>query len=155
MAVDYLYKLTAIEEIKQCKARYWRCMDTKDFDGEATVFAPDAIFDSAESQFDPILGQKSGVPQSEPWVTRDFIISELKKRMQYPMQSVHMGHLCEIEITSETTANAIFPFNDRLKKADVFSFNSYGYYYDTFIKIDGKWLIKSSKIKRLRCIWNE
>lgn len=154
MALDDLYKLVAIEEIKQCKARYWRCMDTKEFDGLQTVFAPDAVFDAAEAQYDPILGQKPGIPQSEPWVTRDVILSEVANSLQHPLQSVHMGHLCEIEITSETTATAIFPFNDRIKLEGVLSFNSYGYYYDTFEKIDGQWMVKTSTIKRLRSIWD-
>ena len=37
-----LEELDAIEQIKQLKARYFRCMDTKDWDGFQAVFAPDA-----------------------------------------------------------------------------------------------------------------
>jgi len=36
----------AIEEIKQLKARYFRCMDTKDWAGYLNVFTPDAKIDS-------------------------------------------------------------------------------------------------------------
>ena len=43
--VDAVERLEAIEEIKQLKARYFRCMDTKDWDGFTTVFAPDARMD--------------------------------------------------------------------------------------------------------------
>ena len=35
--------LLAFEEIKQVKARYFRCMDTKDWEGFARVFAADAV----------------------------------------------------------------------------------------------------------------
>ena len=38
-------RLTAIEEIKQLKARYFRCMDTKDWAGLQAVFSDDAEFD--------------------------------------------------------------------------------------------------------------
>jgi hypothetical protein len=38
-------RLEAIEEIKQLKARYFRCMDTKDWDGFTSVFAPEARMD--------------------------------------------------------------------------------------------------------------
>ena len=34
-----LEKLIAIEEIKQCKARYWRAVDSKNFDLLRTVLA--------------------------------------------------------------------------------------------------------------------
>src|SRR5438094_9254923 len=44
-AMDGIERLQAIEDIKQLKARYFRCMDTKDWDGFAAVFAPDAVMD--------------------------------------------------------------------------------------------------------------
>ena len=34
-------RLLAIEGIKTTKARYFRCLDTKDLAGYASVFAPD------------------------------------------------------------------------------------------------------------------
>ena len=43
--MDTVERLEAIEEIKQLKARYFRCMDTKDWHGFTTVFAPDARMD--------------------------------------------------------------------------------------------------------------
>lgn len=36
-------QLVAIEEIKALKARYFRCVDTKDWDGFGAVFATDAV----------------------------------------------------------------------------------------------------------------
>jgi hypothetical protein len=42
--MDDVRRLLAMEEIKQLKARYYRCMDTKDWQGLAKVFAPDATF---------------------------------------------------------------------------------------------------------------
>jgi len=38
----------AIEDIKRLKARYYRCMDTKQWDGWNDVFAPDATLDTTE-----------------------------------------------------------------------------------------------------------
>ena len=43
--MDAAEQLLAIEDIKQLKARYFRCMDTKDWDGFAAVFAPNAVLD--------------------------------------------------------------------------------------------------------------
>ena len=53
--------LLAIEEIKQLKARYFRSMDTKEFQTLHTVFAPDATFDFREALRDPVLGTPEGV----------------------------------------------------------------------------------------------
>ena len=38
-------RLTALEEIKELKARYFRCLDTKDWAGLQAVFSDDAEFD--------------------------------------------------------------------------------------------------------------
>ena len=43
--MDAAEELLAIEQIKQLKARYFRCMDTKDWDGLRAVFAPNAVLD--------------------------------------------------------------------------------------------------------------
>jgi SnoaL-like domain len=42
-------QLLAIEAIKQLKARYFRCLDTKDWAGFLAVFAPDAVIDASEA----------------------------------------------------------------------------------------------------------
>jgi SnoaL-like domain len=43
-----LQRLLAIEAIKNLKARYFRSVDTKDWDGFKAVFAPDALFDISQ-----------------------------------------------------------------------------------------------------------
>lgn len=40
-----LEQLLAIEAIKHLKARYFYCMDVKDWEGMREVFSADAIFD--------------------------------------------------------------------------------------------------------------
>lgn len=151
-----LAELAAIEEIKQLKARYWRLIDTKDFDGLNEIFAPDAWFDARGALYDPVLGQMPGVPQrTEVWHTREGIIANIAAGMGPGLQSAHMGHTPEIEITSETTATGIQPFNDRLSKPGVMAFNGYGYYYETYEKIGGKWMIKTSRIKRLWVVFQK
>ena len=43
---DPLQQLLDIEAIKQLKARYFRCMDTKDWDGFRDVFTVDAVLEA-------------------------------------------------------------------------------------------------------------
>lgn len=70
-------------------------------------------------------------------------------------QSAHMGHIPEIELTSETTAKAYFPFEDKVIAHGFAAFTGYGYYTDTFEKIDGCWKVKTSKIHRFRVIFDD
>ena len=46
--MDAVDELSAIEQIKKLKARYFRCMDTKDWDGFQAVFAPGATMDTTQ-----------------------------------------------------------------------------------------------------------
>lgn len=152
--MDTLQKLEAIEEIKQLRARYWRIYDNHIMGEIGELFAEDAWFDSGEAMFDPVDGYMNNVQPAPVAHSREEIVKYLEKSMSSGVQSAHMGHTAEVEILSETTAKAIHPFNDRLRKPG-FAFTGYGYYYDTYEKIDGQWKIKTSTIKRLRVVFGE
>src|SRR6185312_2545365 len=47
--MDLAERLAAIEEIKALKARYFRCMDEKDWPGLQAVFTPDVVCDFRDS----------------------------------------------------------------------------------------------------------
>ena len=89
-----------IEAIKQVKARYFRLMDTKDWDGLATVFADDVHID--------MTGEGGGVTESVdeymPFIRQ--VIGDVI--------TVHQGHMPEITLTSPTTATGIWALEDRL-----------------------------------------
>src|SRR5207247_6768104 len=74
-----LNRLLAIEEIKQLKARYFRCLDTKDWAGLTTVFTPDAVLE-AEGRV------REG---------REAIVATIAKVLEGAV-SVHDGHRPEI-----------------------------------------------------------
>ena len=90
--MDAAEQLLAIEEIKQLKARYFRCMDTKDWDGFASVFAPDAVLDVTGETGTPTKGIVRG----------NELIAEYVRGHVDPVTTVHHGHMPEIEITSPT-----------------------------------------------------
>src|SRR5579883_1903681 len=93
-------RLLAIEEIKQLKARYFRCMDTKDWVGFAEVFAPDAVMDMS--------GEMRDRTTPGDGVTRgNQAIAEFVRGAVGGVQTVHHGHMPEIEVTSPTTARGI------------------------------------------------
>ncbi|WP_195854304.1 nuclear transport factor 2 family protein [Aerococcus tenax] len=154
--METIDQLAAIEEIKQCKARYWRAIDSKDFDLLQTVFADDVTFDTSLVAHDPIKGQHPLIPQkTTPSTSCEEIIQNAKRLMGKNVQSAHMGHIPEIEITSENTAHAYFPFEDRVVNLGVSAFIGYGYYDDYFEKIDGQWKVKDSKVYRYRVVFDD
>jgi hypothetical protein len=148
--MDALQRLLDIEAIKQLKARYWRCIDTKSFDELSTVFAEDAVFDYRQAVRDPVSGTPEGVAEQEPVKGLQNIIREVGSALEVA-QSAHQGHMPEIEILSETTAKGMWPFEDFVLNGD-FEFKGYGHYVEAYEKIDGAWRIKHSEITRLRVV---
>ena len=96
-----LERLIALEEIKQVKARYFRCMDTKDWAAFEAVFAPDATADYS-SEGDAKEWSASGAAK----------IVALVRRVVESAISVHHGHMAEVEVTSPTSARGIFAMED-------------------------------------------
>ena len=157
-------RLQAIEEIKQLKARYFRCMDTKDWDGMEAVFAPDAELDSRAAMFarNPITGEcvQSGRVVNEKDVSdeawRSFGAAAIRKSLEaevHPLTTVHHGHMPEIEITSPTTARGIWAMEDVIRYSPGHALKTlvgYGHYHETYERIDGRWHIKTLKLTRLR-----
>jgi hypothetical protein len=101
--VNDIEKLLAIEEIKNLKARYFRCVDTKDWPGFQAVFAPNARFDIT----DDVAGCVLVGPE----------IADEVSRLLAGCDSIHHGHCPEIEITSDTTATGIWAMEDLLRWA--------------------------------------
>ena len=64
--------------------------------------------------------------------------------------TVHQCHTPEIDLTSATTASAIWAMEDMLRWPDGTELHGYGHYHETYAKLDGDWRIKRSKLTRLR-----
>ena len=142
--MDAAEELIAVEQIKQLKARYFRCMDTKDWDGYAQVFAPDAVLD---------VSGESRVPDDEGIIRGNTTIAEYVRSQVDPVRTVHHGHMPEIQITSDTTATGIWSMEDMLRWPDdapLGDMHGYGHYHETYEKVDGQWRIASCKLTRLR-----
>lgn len=148
-------KLLAIEEIRQLRPKYWRIIDAKEFDELLGLFTEDAWFDSHEALMDPIKGQYPGFPMSPVSTGREELINGIIAGMPPELQSCHMGNTGEIEITSDTTARGIIPFTDRLIIPGVVATAGYGYYYDDYEKVDGKWYIKGGTLRRKRVLFED
>lgn len=156
--MDDLIRLVAIEAIRQLKARYFRCMDTKDWEGLAKVFAPDAEFDLTEvnSLPNPLTGQWTPPYTGEADVHRGraAVLAMIRGAVS-PLVTVHHGHMGEIEITSETTARGVWAMEDVIRNAlgaPPLEMRGWGHYHDTYVRLEGGWAIRTTKITRLDLI---
>lgn len=142
-------RLAAVEEIRGLKARYFRSMDTKDWDGFAAVFAPDATMDVSGEMGDSATETDTGAG-----VTRGRReIAAFVRDAVDEVATVHHGHMAEIEITSATTATGIWAMEDVLRwpeGAPIATMHGYGHYHETYAVHDGAWLIQSLVLTRLR-----
>jgi hypothetical protein len=140
--MNQIDKLLAIEEIKQLKARYFRFVDTKDWTAFAGLFAADAVFDLSDDLPGCVL---VGLAK----------ISELPARSLEGATTVHHGHCSEITITSQNSASGIWAMEDRVRWAEessspIRSLHGFGHYLETYECIEGRWQIKTLKLRRLR-----
>jgi hypothetical protein len=144
--VTDLEHLAAIEAIKQLKARYFRCMDTKDWAGLEAVFSDDAAFDMRGEAAD-----KSKA--AEALVIGGPAIARFIRGAVEDLVTVHHGHMPEIEILSPTTARGIWAMEDVLRwpeGAAIRTLHGYGHYHETYRLTDAGWRIQSSRLTRLR-----
>jgi hypothetical protein len=128
-----------IEAIKQLKARYFRMMDTKDWDGLAGVFAPDVHID--------MTGEGGGVTES----VADYM--PFIRQVLDDVITVHHGHMPEITVTSPTAATGIWALEDQLwwpEGSPISYMHAFGHYHETYEKTEGEWYIKTMTLTRLQ-----
>ena len=134
-------RLSAIEDIRRLKARYFRCMDTKDWDGFRDVFAPDAEMDMRSE------AGEAGLVRGAQAIA-DFVRGAVDA-----VETVHHGHMPEIDVTSPTTATGIWAMEDTLRwpAGGPFStMHGWGHYHETYAKAAGGWRIQTLRLSRLR-----
>jgi hypothetical protein len=130
-----------IDAIKQLKARYFRLMDTKDWDGMRQVFADDVCIDTTDSGGRVVQGA-------------DDFMAGLREILA-DVVTVHHGHMPEIELTSATTATGIWAMEDWLRWGDDRDMHGAGHYHEEYEKVDGHWRITKMTLTRLRVDFGE
>jgi SnoaL-like domain len=138
IADDNATTLLAIEAIKQLKARYCRYLDTKDWAAWRALFTDDFVSDTSEAGGKLIVGA-------------DDFVAFTRKGIGRPAQATaHQVHAPEIELTSATTARGVWALQDVVRFGPGVTLVGYGHYHETYENVAGQWLIKSSKLTRLR-----
>ena len=149
--MDDLTKLLLIEEIRALKARYFRLQDNKSWAEYRELFLDDSLFDATEALTDPVDGGGDALParMAEPIIGRDAIVAYVSGGLNDAVRSFHEGFMAEIEILSEDSARAVWPMEDRVWSGAGLM-HGFGYYHETYRRIDGCWYIRTLKITRIK-----
>lgn len=128
-------ELTAIESIKQLKARYFRLMDTKQWEEWQWIFTEDARL-------------KWGSEESQVFEGREAIVSGVSASLEGAV-TVHHGHMPEIEILSDREARGTWAMYDWVD-APTFELHGFGHYHEQYRFEKGVWRIHQLELTRLR-----
>jgi uncharacterized protein (TIGR02246 family) len=128
-------QLVDVESIKRLKARYFRCMDAKQWEEMAQVFAEEAWL-------------RWGEGEDQIWRGRDAIVEGFR-RVLADATTVHHGHMPEIEIDGPDRAHGIWSMFDYVQSPR-FGLEGYGHYTERYVVEDGEWRIAESTLTRLR-----
>lgn len=124
-----------IEEIKKLKARYFRALDSKDWELYRSVFAENVVVDLRRAGGDLI----HGINDFAAYVSSLPIV-----------QSVHQGHMPEIDLTGPTTATGVWALEDYNIWEDGTQNHGWGHYLETYEKQGAHWRIKTMALSYLR-----
>jgi hypothetical protein len=128
--------------IQILKARYFRGIDTKDWELLASVFTEDVAIDVTDD-----------VPDGRPYTGRDTFVGTCAKVLR-TATTVHHGHMPEITLVDDATATGIWAMEDYVDWGeDGGAFRGYGHYHETYVRDGDEWRISSLKLTRLRRDW--
>jgi 3-hydroxyisobutyrate dehydrogenase-like beta-hydroxyacid dehydrogenase len=134
------YRLADVEAIKQLKARYFRFIDTKDWESFRDLFTDDCVHHLPEDSPVASMGNEEYFAMNEALLT--------------PGVTTHHGHMPEITLRSATEADGIWAMFDYVQiepPSGRVSIMGYGHYVETYRKCaDGRWRISSKRNERLR-----
>jgi SnoaL-like domain len=127
---------TEVDAIKQLKASYFSNIDAKNWDALRELLAPNVTEDTTCSA-GPIF------------FDRNSFITFLKLTLG-SATTHHQGYDPHIKLTSATTAEGLWTLEDVLIFGGTLGVHGYGHYNDKYEKINGKWVVKYSKLTRAR-----
>jgi hypothetical protein len=133
-----IQRLMDIEAIKQLKHAYFRCVDTANLDELGTLFHEDVTVHFVGGHYEwNVQG-------------REDYVSNIAKSFSRESIGQHNAHHPEIQMLSETEATGIWYLADNMWILN-HNVKTHGtaIYWDRYLKVDGKWLIKDTSYERV------
>ncbi|MFT4614807.1 MAG: hypothetical protein ACI9NT_001958 [Bacteroidia bacterium] len=133
-----IQRLMDMEAIKQLKHAYFRSVDTCNVEELATLFHEDVTVDFRGGGYEWKLQG------------RDEYVSNIGMAFSKEAIGQHNAHHPEIQMLSETEATGIWYLADNMW---ILNHNALTHgtalYWDRYLKVDGKWLIKDTSYERI------
>ena len=129
--------LESIELIKQLKARYFRFLDTADFEGLATVFVEDATahFQGGYYEF-----ELAGWPALRDFYQKSFTSTKF---------GTHNAHHPEISVEGDSATGIWYLQDTFYILEDNRVTSGTAFYRDKYIRADGEWRIAHTGYERV------
>jgi hypothetical protein len=134
-----LQRLLDIEAIKQLKARYFRFLDTKQWDDWGMVFTEDVVMEVPEAAM-----VNNG---------RAEVVGNVGAALT-GATTTHHGHMPEIDITGPDTARGTWAMFDYVEwpaaDGSRVGLQGYGHYHEEYRRDGDAWRIAKTRLERLR-----
>ena len=124
-----------LEAIRQLKARYFRLMDTKQWEAWGECFTEDVVLETTPNP-------------GEQFVGRDDVVRRVSAALADAV-TVHHGHMPEIEILDADRATGIWAMFDQVDLPGLV-LRGFGHYHDEYVRSGAHWRIHRSRLTRLR-----
>lgn len=142
--MDALTRLTAIEDIRQLKARYFRLLDFQDWPAYCALFTDDGVLEVESLRRRDDTGAALTRKETGPAAIGAWISTVLDGAV-----TVHHGHMPDIDVISADCATAIWAMEDLVQWHDR-AIQGFGHYHDVYKRVGGVWKIAESRLTRLR-----
>ncbi len=128
--------------ICETKARYCRCMDSKDWAGWADCFTDDLVLDTTPAGGYRIEGREAAIAKVRGSIDQ--------------AKTAHQVHNPEVSFVGPDEAEVIWAMNDRVEMApdkqspQYGGHTGYGHYREKYVRCDdGQWRIKATTLSYL------
>jgi hypothetical protein len=138
-----LAQMADLHAIQQLKSRYFRYLDTKEWDRWRSLFTDDVEFYIEDSVHPGQAPSKvSGA---------DNVVERVSRALATAV-TVHHGHMPDIEFTGPDEATGVWAMYDWLDDADNgYAVRGWGHYHERYPRIQGgPWQIAELRLTRLR-----
>jgi hypothetical protein len=143
--MNTLERLGALEELRHLKARYFRLLDTKQWDAWSELFEPDVVAEFPDDHAEAV------------YRGRDAFVNVVRSSLG-PALTLHHGHTPELDVLSPVSAKGIWTMQDWLYWPEggnqvgltgVRSVLGWGHYHETYVKKSDAWRIATLKLTRM------